>query len=445
MEFREAIELDAQDLRNLSARIAASPDHRSGLSDLAGELASCGNDYREQEKRLDAAAMTLRRRWLERAHQPADSTLKSPREGKVAHVPCGAGVAFGYERDLDASLLEGRGETYLTPPAGWAGEVVLCRSGQSALACFVQFAVSRWGETGSLTVGHAGTYFETTALLDSWPQRVLRQIPLPSTEAVDILIVEPVWCDGRFGVTEPEGRARRVVLIDTTMVGPGYDLAPHMPPPDDACGLVIAYSSGLKLDQAGLELAGVAIVRILTRDGGEDAATIAAALREIRGLTGSGLTLDELSALSAPWFMDRAYVDRYTAAIFANNRTLAASIGKDSGVFEARCHPSLVAPTSEAPFCALQLVDASPAHYRRLAAVVEQECKRRALLVTKGGSFGFRGHRFELIEPEPDQGEPFLRVAMGWRAGYSHKGLCTLFAELADQPSFNALDRAYGK
>lgn len=444
MKFREAIEQDAEDLRDLADQVSSMTDQPAVLADLTKELGACGNDQREQEQRLDAAALKLRRHWLELAHHPGDRTMKSPREGKVAHVPCGAAVAFGYERDLDVSLLEGRGETYLAPPTGWSGDVVLCRSGQAALASFVQFAVSRWGRTGPLTVAHAGAYFETAALLESWPQRVLQQVPPSSTDTVDILIVEPVWCDGRFGVSDKVPRARRTVLIDTTMVGPAYDLTPHLPPADEAA-LVIAYSSGLKLDQAGLELANVGIVRILTRNGGEDAKAIATALRGIRSLTGSGLTLDELSALSAPWFMDRAYVDRYTASIFANNRALAAAIGTSSPVFGARCHPSLLSPDFDAPFCALQLEDPSPANYKRLASIIERECKRRCLLVAKGGSFGFRGHRFELIEPEPEQGKPFLRIAMGWRAGHSQDGLCDLLGELAGHPSFAALDRAYGR
>lgn len=437
MEFREAIERDAQDLQALAAGTGCDPLYAG----LQAALAACGNDYREQEQRLDAAAMELRRTWLGLAHRPADAMLKSPREGKVAHVPCGDRVRFGYERDLDASLLEDRGASYLRPPAGWSSDLVLHRSGQAALASFLQFAAARWGREGSLTIAHAGAYFETASLLDTWPQRVFRQVPASSVEAVDIVIVEPVSCDGCFSCVDRLPPARRAILLDTTMVGPGHDLARYLPAQGDSCSLVIAYNSGLKLDQAGLELANVGIVRILAReDCGEDAASVGAALRHIRSLTGSGLTLDELSALSAPWFMDRDYVDRYTAAIFANNRALAQSIGTTSAVFAGRCHPSLLASDADAPFCAIELNDPRPGGYQRLASLIERESARRGLLATKGGSFGFRGHRYELIEPDPGQGRPFLRVAMGWRAGYSCQGLCELFAELAAKPSFAAID-----
>ena len=52
-------------------------------------------------------------------------------------------------------------------------------------------------------------------------------------------------------------------------------------------------------------------------------------------------------------------------------------------------------------------------------------------LATRGGSFGFRGHRYELIEPDLDKGRTFLRVALGWRGGWSCQGLCELFAALS--------------
>jgi hypothetical protein len=415
MEFRDAIEKDTEDLRTLADRAAAA----WGQGDFLPHHIASGNDWLTQERQLDAAAMTLRHNWLGVAHRPGDATLKSPRAGQITHVACGSNVSFGYERDIDVSLLEQR-KAYLRAPAGWSADIVLFRSGQAALACLVHFAAAQWGTTEPLTVAHAGAYFETASLLASWPQRMIQQIDDAPT--ADIVIAEPVWCDGQFGCGTHLPKARHALLLDITMSGPTYDLAPHL----DDCPLVIAYSSGLKLDQAGLELANAGIVRVLARNGADEVGT---ALRQLRGLAGSGLTLDELSALSAPWFMDRAYADRYTAAIFANNRALAEAIGARSPVFGERCHPSLAEPAAEAPFCALTLNEPSPENYRALEAKIVSECERRGLLAIKGGSFGFRGHRFELIEPE--DGRTFLRVAMGWRDGWSRQGLCELFAELA--------------
>ena len=418
MQFRAAIEQDAEDLQKLAERAARASGHANFLP----ALSFAGDDHAAHERQLDAAAMELRRRWLQLAHRPADVTLKSPCDGEVAYMPVGQTVRFGYERGIDMSSIERRGEDYLDRVSGWESEIVLFRSGQAALAGLLHFAVSTRGGFGAVTVAHAGAYFETASLLKSWPGRVLRR----SEGEADIVIAEPVWCDGAFSCNDALPVARQVLILDTTLAGPGCDLRPYLRAA--ACPLVIAYSSGLKLDQAGLELANAGIVRLYAR---RDVGSVAAALRNIRSLVGTGLTLDEMSALSAPWFMDRRYADRYVGAIFANNRRLAAAIGSRSSVFAPHCHPSLQRQGADAPFCALQLNAPSPQGYRALERLITLECERRDIVVTKGGSFGFRGDRFELIEPEPGQGEPFLRVAMGWRDGWSCRRLCALFEELA--------------
>jgi hypothetical protein len=179
---------------------------------------------------------------------------------------------------------------------------VLCRSGQSTLSCLLHLVTSGVPAV-PLTLHHAGRYFESKALVD-WPRHVFRHAPAAASE-VDVLFGEPVFCDGRFGVSDPctLPRARRALLLDTTLVGTAVDLSPWF---DRFNGpLVAVFRSGLKLDQAGLELANVGIVQLFVREGTGGAA--ADSLRRIRGLTGSGLTLDELAALSAPWFLDRTY------------------------------------------------------------------------------------------------------------------------------------------
>lgn len=428
MEFREAIARDAEDLRGLVESIVGlgHADAGGGL-DLLGSLAVCGNSFRDQERRLDAAALRLRQDWLRIAHRPADMTLKSPCDGQHGHLASGITVEFGYERDLDVSVLEARGANYMVPIKGRAAELVLFRSGQAALTALIQLAVERWGVDAPLGVAYDGAYFETQALLGRWPARVVR----PVRRNADIVIGEPVWCDGGFGHAAPPPASMaslaKAMILDTTLSGPAYDASRWSNP---GAGPLFVVSSGLKLDQAGLELANVGMVRIYSR--GAD--TVSARLRKLRALNGTGLTLDELSTLSAPWFMDRQYADRYTSAVFGNNRALAQAIGKASPVFEADCHPSLLEPDLQAPFCALRLRAPSPANYKRLLDRFETEIGRRGLLVAKGGSFGFRGHRYELIQPEPDQGCTFLRVAMGWRDGFSRQGLTDLLAEIAAGP-----------
>jgi hypothetical protein len=409
-------EEDAEDLRALAARIEAPP---LALDDDA------------DEGQLEQAALELRRHCLARAHRQADPKLKTPCAGTVARLPCGSRVSLGYERDLDVSALERRGEEDYPSPPGWRSVRVLCRSGQAALACLLHLVVSTAGES-RLRTHHAGRYFETKGLLELWPDSVLERQPADTREA-DLLIGEPVACGGGFEVPRPSGlpRARQALLVDTTLSGPAVDLAPWF-----ACheGPVAAvFRSGLKLDQAGLELANVGIVQLMVQEGsGLDLDTLAEKLRHIRGLTATGLTLDELGALSAPWFLDRGYFGRYTKRLFAHNEALARAIGRGSPVFEPDCHPSLLSDSAPpAAFCALRLRNGGLDDHRRLLAEVEHEVERRGIVATKGGSFGFRGIRYELVEPEPADGVPFLRVALGFRGGPSTTAMIDLLTELA--------------
>lgn len=412
-----------------------SSDDREDLASLAKRAGIAPPDVQNiVAGSPDHAALDLRRAWLAKAHRPADATLKSPCDGEISRLPDGQSICFGYERELSARLLERRAPLCHPVPRGWQSVRILYRSGQAALSSLLHH-VAQAETTLPLTLHHAGRYFETGALLDLWPRQVFTPSD-GSASHVDVLIGEPVHCDGQFGVSLPDRlpRVRRTLLLDTTMTGLRVDIAPWFARFDGSFAAI--FRSGLKLDQAGLELANVGIVQLFVRDRASmDLAATAAALERIRALTGTGLTLDELAALSAPWFLDRAYLDRYTRQVFENNAALARAIGTDSTLFDDRCHPSLLSSEAVAPFCAIRLRDGDAAAHRRLLHRVETEIARRSLVLAKGGSFGFRGDRYELIEPDPQAGRPFLRVAMGYRGGENRDRIIDLFRELAALPA----------
>lgn len=84
-----------------------------------------------------------------------------------------------------------------------------------------------------------------------------------------------------------------------------------------------------------------------------------------------------------------------------------------------------------APYCAFRLArGADVGALKAFADRLERQAKARGLLFERGGSFGFRGHRYDVIEPETDE-PPFLRVAMGARDDRSCHGVIALIAELA--------------
>jgi len=83
-----------------------------------------------------------------------------------------------------------------------------------------------------------------------------------------------------------------------------------------------------------------------------------------------------------------------------------------------------------APYSAYRLKDHNVASYDVLEQHLTREAERRDLQFELGGSFGFRGHRFEVVRPETGE-EPFLRVALGCRAGWSCDEIVALMTEVA--------------
>jgi hypothetical protein len=155
------------------------------------------------------------------------------------------------------------------------------------------------------------------------------------------------------------------------------------------------------------------------------AANIGTQLRKIRSLLGLGLRLADVAALEAPWFLDRDHTDKYQAAVFANNAMLANALADRKNIFQTVAHPILDCACGVAPFCILSLKNEGRQAYERLKQLIKDGARQRKILFEQGGSFGFRGHRFEVVQPD-DKTAPFLRVAIGRRVGWSLEGIIAL-------------------
>jgi hypothetical protein len=229
------------------------------------------------------------------------------------------------------------------------------------------------------------------------------------------------------------------IVFDTTLVGPRFPLkkmlgglcrAPMASP------LVVELRSGLKLDQAGLELANVGIASLFaTNDTVHIHSDFAKRLRKVRTIAGSGLTFEEIAVLEAPWFLDAAALARHTERIFANNAAFARALSQLPGVNVSHAGLDDDRTWAVAPFCVVHLPTDDALAYRTLEHRIGEEVLRRGLLFDRGGSFGFRGHRYEVVEPDAARGSPFLRIAMGARGGPSLDGVTALMASLLDDPT----------
>jgi hypothetical protein len=184
--------------------------------------------------------------------------------------------------------------------------------------------------------------------------------------------------------------------------------------------------SGLKLLQQGLEIANVGIVSIFAKDA-QLAASLADGLKRCRTLTGAGLRFVDALALEAPFFLDRGATQQYADRVFAHNAALARNVAARNRAFK----PLGGAELAAAPYCAFELAAGNTIEaLEALAERIACEAKARRLLIERGGSFGFRGHRYEVIQPETGE-PPFLRVALGARDDHSCRGIIELMAELS--------------
>ncbi len=141
-----------------------------------------------------------------------------------------------------------------------------------------------------------------------------------------------------------------------------------------------------------------------------------------------------MAVLEAPWFLDAAYWRRYCAAVFSSNAALATAMPPRSPRFSLISHPHRATPRQHwaaAPFVTFHLARPSLDAYRALEAEIAARAAQRGLWFHKGGSFGFRGHRYEVVVPEAGQGAPFLRVAMGARGGEMRRGIIRLMRDIA--------------
>jgi hypothetical protein len=442
-------------IRLARSLVPRSAEHRKALDRLIratmSELeASTGPIERERiSERLGRA---LRRLWLEASAFATSSSYRSPPTTETTKTTTGRAIDFGYERDLQPMHLEERCRRFFEPPpSGWSADHILLSSGQSAMAAILHAleGSALFGSRRRLSFVHLGSYFETAEILSLFSSLLAcagrGRSAVDNMEELDgdIVIVEPVFCDGEYGAVDVQRLLQsqrqnlrpRIYLFDNTLCGMRFALERHLRALDMVePTAVFRIFSGLKLFQAGLELSSVGIVSVFTRDGGVISANeIGARVRRIRTLLGLGLSFLEVAALEVPWFLDREHTQTYERAIFDNNEVLTRAVAAENKLFEGMFHSSILRAPDDvrgAPYLSFRLREHDLASYDALEKYILHEAQRRDLQFDFGGSFGFRGHRFEVVRPETGE-EPFLRVALGRRSGWSCDQIVKLMTEVS--------------
>lgn len=425
-----ALSAEARDLRLLGRRLSRHAPRLSApiaalQSTFDGAIATA--EPHMAERAAEAFTRSLRSLWLDAAGREASTVLRSPTASETQRIGR-RHDAFGYERDLQPESLERRCEAFFpVPPPGWKQEHILFSSGQAAMTtALLVLGGHIVSDKPALRLAHRGVYFETKALVRTLP--FVNEATFAQT--ADVIINEPVCCDGQFHQLDTAkllSASPSAVIFDTTLMGrmDGVDdyLAGLQP---GGKQIVMRVASALKLLQGGLELANCGVLSVYTSHA--SLSGVGDKLRTMRTLTGSGLHHVDALALEAPWVFDADHTDSYTSAIFEHNARLAQAVEPVNRRFEPVTHPSFGG--ANAPFCAFRLKGASPAAYDALDQEIAAEAQRRKLNLARGGSFGFRGHRYEIVKPETGE-PPFLRMALGRRGGWSCEGIIAMMTRLA--------------
>jgi hypothetical protein len=409
------------------------------------------------ESELDRLSMKLRGNWMKIAHAHSDPHLKSPLQGSKIRFPMGERSKHTYERLISPKSLEERCEKYRPTPHGWRSRHMLFRSGMAAITAFLQNVRPHLfnEDHEPIILDFFGGYFESKRLFDlfssplfSFRRHASQDQLLQAIEKSEgqLLFLEPVAYDWEMEAlnldklhTALASRKQmpRMIVLDTTIIGDTFPMKqflsslPGKPPP-----IVMQISSGLKLDQEGLELANVGIVSVFwskaETEQKEAALTLSRKMRQNRKITGTGLSVDEIALLDAPWFLNLSSFKMHCRSIFENNRRLAAAlspiVAASNGGFTHVSHPSLSEsahfPWAVAPFVVLHLHEEldNEENHARLITLLLKKSQINNLGFGEGMSFGFRSHRFEIIQPNSvfhpnGRAKGVLKVAMGCRQG----------------------------
>ena len=475
---------DCRDLIELAEELAVSQpgfqrDAVSWITRAREFLGEAGLNSYSGERKLEVLANELRTLWLKTSFDATTSILKSPPHLKSNRLPSRKQIWFEYERAFKPEQLENEFVKVGDTPKDWDRRHALFSSAMGALTTIGQvFAVRLDGVNPDKAVrlGMFGGYFETWRMLNYLHDRDFEVVHLDSNADVhtsiangelDIMLLEPVSYDWDMDVFDIDGfhmayaaagaKAPRVVIIDITLVGTHFPLLDFLAgfkeqPP----WMVLSVRSGLKLDQQGLELASVGCVDIfvpINKSVPVSAADAHERLAAARTVFGVGLSVNDAGALEAPWIFDQKRLWSFSEAIFSNNEHFASQINVKGGIFSKVAHPVVHAHLrgrkgAVAPFVMLHLPISQQRSFGHLVAILVHEVGARGLNWEMGSSFGFRGHRFEVIKanvqvrPNKDQ-YGLLKVAMGSRGGPSVAGIIELVNDIAAYPDWQTLKTAY--
>ncbi|EJD64835.1 hypothetical protein HMPREF9156_00710 [Scardovia wiggsiae F0424] len=386
--------------------------------------------------------------------------MQTPSDEKAIILPSGQKLTYSYARSATCAFLEEKIATNYCTQTDELCDGILFSSGTAAINALLHLMVYNFSQIHqrSPAVAIVGDYFETLMigeLLSNYQAKVshyssITDIP---NSPIDILLIEPIHYNWGLEGTDysallsfwREVGAPSYVIVDSTLTPESWGKYKILKKAREyGVGILCDVRSGLKQDQFGLELANVGIVEVYQL---HDKGDFSGDLRKVRAIYGTALSPFECVILDNSFFLNREWLNTHVALVAKNNSLFAEALAPlcGKGIFRSIAHPALLksASINHAPFSVLKLQNDGYEDYMFLLGVLYYEAHQRNIEFTFGGSFGFRGHRYDAVIPFKRDLRCIMKIAIGSRAGVFLREIINLIQEISSFESMQGLRENY--
>lgn len=314
---------------------------------------------------------------------------------------------FDYERALPPVCLERKLEKDMRHKK-WFKFLLVYRSGMSAIESVLKTLVSLYSKQSKITITSLVYYFELQSLLqlffnNHWIEiSQLTKIEdfCKALESKDsnVFILESIDVSlksKKINILKLNNAIRRrksskplVIIVDTTLCDSFFDISALLEGIASQV-LVFGVKSALKLDQQGLELSNLGVVKVYSNVNDFPVEKIKRLLQTSRTLTGTTITSAEEYMLTSDLFSEQSTI-KYTNQIVQNVKTIYNEISKKHG-----SHIKSVRYQEDVPFFIIELKNQKL--YDSFISELLMFAKSNGNSINVGTSFGFRHLRLEVI------------------------------------------------
>ena len=349
------------------------------------------------------------------------NNVKSPKFGDFYDITNNIEdyVYYSYERNISHSLLENSYSSGYIKNS--YNKTVFFNSGIATIFNTLSM-LKRILNKKQLNVLSHSSYFETSTLHNILMNNIIDFNSDSFKDNIDVIFIETIQYDENmqtfnlmenlnFIIEKLDTHKVLFIIIDSTLFRDAKGLNRFI---NNYLGndiIIIEIISLLKLHQFGMEISNVGVATIYsTQTNHKVVDNIAIYLKKMRNVTGSNLSLYEISLLSNEIFFDNDLINLYKNYIYSNSRYFANAL-KKGNIITKICYTWSL--DYAAPFIILKNNEYDLQDYIRILSIIKYLIEKEDLNIFMGSSFGFNNTRYELIITNKETKSCFIKIAVG--------------------------------